>query len=282
MRNTKRRITPIGACLLLAACAGDPPRGPTVEVDPDAPVPTSPADATCVWNQAYQENSAPDSVADIVAQAHGCYVLLDPFDEPAARDAIPALVAEDNTVGCYISVGTCEEWREDFEAMRSACTSEVWPEWAGEYFVEDVDAALPFMLARVDQLADWGCDMVEFDNMDWAEGAEDYGLTVTVGEGQTYYNALCDRVHERGMGCMAKSTAAAAENFDGGTFESYPDELDWWAHEHLASFLDAGKLGVIFHYDEPDCADVSLWYRQRYGSGLSLLCEDPSVGGYGH
>ncbi len=267
--------------LLVSSCGG----GPTVVVDPDGVVPDSPASPVCLWNHAYQENYEHDSVADILAGAQDCYVLLDPYDDPLARDAIAEISAAGNTIGCYISVGTCEEWREDFAEIREFCITEEWAEWEGEFFVSDVNGIMPAMEARIDQLASWGCDMVEFDNMDWAEDEEQnvrFGLEVTPQQAIGYYQSLCDYVHAAGMECMAKSTREGAEDFDGGTFESSPDELDWWDHAHLQSFIDEGRLGIIFHYDERDCDDVALWYRQRYARGLSFLCEDPSIRGYRH
>ena len=268
--------------LSLACGCGTDERGPTVDVDPDAPVPQSPAEPLCLWNHAYQENSDADTIDAILAGARDCYVLLDPFDDPAARDAIGGLKDTGNTVGCYISVGTCEAWRDDFEEIRGYCSDREWAQWEGEFFVQDTAGIAPFMRARIEQLGAWGCDMVEFDNMDWAWETETYGFEVTLEESVAYYQGLCDHVHEQGMGCMAKSTREGAEDFDGGTFESFPDDLDWWEHADMQSFVDAGLPAVIFHYDEPDCDDVTLWYRQRYGSGVSVLCEDPSVGGYGH
>ena len=133
-------------------------------------------------------------------------------------------------------------------------------------------------------MAAWGCDMVELDNMDWADDEEQsraFQLDVTPQQGITYTQALCAYVHQSGMQCMAKNTRHGAM-FDGGTFESYPDELDWWEHDDLQSFVDEGRLAIIFHYDERHCDDVALWYRQRYGVGVSFLCEDPAVGGYRH
>ncbi len=248
-------------------------------------VPASPAAPLCLWNHAYQENTDADSVADILAGAQGCYVLLDPFYEAAAADAIAPLHAAGNVIGCYISVGTCEDWRDDFDDMREFCTAKEWGEWEGEFFVSDPDGILPWMQARIDQLAAWGCDMVEFDNMDWASDEDQnhrFQLAVTPDQAIAYTATLCDAVHTAGMGCMAKNTMDGLQGFDGGTFESYPDELDWWEHDHLQGFVDEGLPGVIFHYDEPDCADVTLWYRQRYGSGVSVLCEDPDLGGYQH
>ncbi len=50
--------------------------------------------------------------------------------------------------------------------------------------------------------------------------------------------------------------------------------------------LTVGATGsdwcLIFHYDEPSCDEVTDTYQERYGSGVSVLCEDPSVGGYVH
>lgn len=242
----------------------------------------------CVWNLAYQENTEPDSLAaalDPANGAHGCYVLVDPFDDDAVAAAIPSLQAAGNVVGCYVSVGTCEDWRADFADLKPACTAEQWPQWPGEFFVRDTDAARPWMEARIQRLAAWGCDLMELDNMDWAEdpaGAAQYGLSVTPPDAVAYYQGLCAFARARGVGCVAKSTAEGALDFDGMTVESSPDELDWWDHEAFRGFADAGKLAVIFHYGEADCAGAEAFYRARYGVGMSWLCEDPSAGGYVH
>jgi hypothetical protein len=247
----------------------------------EAPAPPS---ATCVWNQAYQENYDHDSVGEVLARAEGCYVLVDPFDCTVARDVISQMQQAGNSVGCYISVGTCEDWRDDFRELRSAgaCSSREWPQWKGEFFIVDVDAAIPVMRARVEQAADWGCDYVEFDNMDWAVDPEEYNLPITTEQGAAYYNAICDSVHELGMWCMAKSTRADASQFDGLTVDSSPDDLAWWEQGHLASTLEAGQLGIIVHYGEDDCAAAASNYREDYGDELSFFCESRDEKRYLH
>ena len=207
----RRSLLSSGLFAMLVACGGE--------------VPSSPTDSICVWNHAYQENTQADSVEAILAGAQDCYVLIDPFSDPAAVEAISTMQEAGNTVGCYISVGTCEDWRDDFDAIRDHCTDQVWPEWPGEFFVSNPDGVVPVMQARIDQLAAWGCDMVEFDNMDWASDPEHnarYGLAVTPEGAIAYYQGLCDHVHASGMKCMAKSTREGGEDFDGGTFESFP------------------------------------------------------------
>ena len=238
----------------------------------------------CVWNQAYQENYETDDAADAVREARDCYVLIDPFSD--ARNSIPALQASGNVVGCYISTGTCEDWRDDFDAVSPHCVSEQWGEWAGEYFVDETSEALvAAMKARIDRLADWGCDMVEFDNMDWAfddQQRRSYGFRASEDEAIAYNQTLCDHTHARGMGCMAKNTRRGAEQFDGVTFESYREERDWWTEAHLSGFLAEDKLGIIVHYDEPDCDGVYEQYTTQYGAALSYICEDRATRRYRH
>jgi cysteinyl-tRNA synthetase len=249
-----------------------------------------PSGAICVWNQAYQENYTEDEVSAMVANARGCYVLIDPFGSVEARNAISQLKAHENVVGCYISSGTCEDWRDDYEEMREFCVDTPWGEWAGEYFVDEPgNELIALMQKRIDTMATWGCDMVQFDNMDWAfddEKREAYGFGATPEEAIAYNQTLCDYTRGRGMGCMAKNTNEGAEDFDGVTFESYNDDTapgkDWWSHDELQGFLDAGKNCIIVHYDEPDCDDVYAQYRQVYGDGLSFICEDRSEKAYRH
>jgi len=240
----------------------------------------------CVWNQAYQQDYAPDTVAEILAGARGCYVLVDPFSDDDARSAIPTMKQAGNTVSCYISVGTCEDWRDDFSAMKPYCVSKQWGEWPGEYFVNRTAAELIALIeARVDKMATWGCNLVEFDNMDWAfdeSNRSQYGITATAADAETYNETLCAYVHAHGMGCMAKSSAQGATDFDGLTVESSPDDMDWWEPSHMKGMLAAGKIGIVVHYDETDCAGVLAHYQSEYGSKLSFICEDRGLKKYRH
>jgi len=240
----------------------------------------------CVWNQAYQENYEADTVADILAKARNCYVLLDPFESETARNAIPEIRQDGNIVGCYISVGTCEDWRADYSEMKQYCVSKAWGDWPGEYFVDRTDTGLEaLMLQRIDKMANWGCDMVEFDNMDWAfddDYRAEYGFQVTPGEGETYNQDLCQHARGKGMKCMAKSTTQGAEDFDGLTVESLPQEKDWWDHDDLQNILDAGRLGIIVHYNETDCQGIYDEYLGKYGNKLSFICEDRNLKKYVH
>lgn len=240
----------------------------------------------CVWNEAYQENYAADTVSEILAGARNCYVLIDPFANTDARAAVSQMKQAGNTVSCYISVGTCEDWRDDFAAIKPYCVSTQWGDWPGEYFVNRTDPALlALMKARIDKMTAWGCNMVEFDNMDWTFDPAyrtTYGIAATASDGEAYNEALCAYVHGNGMGCMAKSSAQGASDFDGLTVESSPGNTDWWNAADLTGMLSSRKIGIVVHYNETDCASVRATYQAKYGSKLSFICEDRALKKYRH
>ena len=240
----------------------------------------------CVYNQAYQETYREDNVGDILENAQECYVLVDPFSENFVPGNITGIRENGNSVGCYISVGTGEDWRDDFSVMRPFLVEKQWGEWAGEFFVnETTTGIIPIMEERIDQMADWGCDWIEFDNMDWSfdeKNRRQYHFEATSDDGEKYFQELCDYTHEQGMLCMSKNIRIGAENFDGITMESYHNEKNWWDDETLEGFLKEGKLTIIVHYDEPSCKDVYKEYLLRYDDGLSFICEDREMKDYMH
>ncbi|RKX91774.1 MAG: hypothetical protein DRZ90_14610 [Spirochaetes bacterium] len=239
-----------------------------------------------LWNQAYQENWKADSVVDILAAAHNAYVLLDPFDSLEAREAIPAIKARGNIVGAYISVGTGEDWRDDFDMLDGSLVEKYWGEWPGEYFIDRIsDDVMTVIKARIDKAAAWGADIVEFDNMDWAfddDARRKYGFHVSIEESLEYVNQLKDYAATLGLSCMAKNMTQGAESFAGVTYESGPSNREWWEKEDLIGFLEEGKLCVIFHYRERQPEKALSEYRERYGDKLLVLIETRSDRGYLH
>lgn len=238
-----------------------------------------------IYNQAYQENYDADKIPDIIAEAKSAYVLIDPFMDDV-HTKIAEIKANNNQVGAYISAGTGEDWRADFDQLKPFLVNQQWGEWAGEYFVKETTTGiLDIMKVRIDSMASWGCDWVEFDNMDWVyddEYRSTYGFTVTLEDGHDYIQALCDYTHQKGMKCMAKNMTEGFEGFDGALYESYSDEKNWWDVAGAKNFLAAGKLVIINHYDESDCHGVYKEYMDIYGNDVSYICEDSKLKKYIH
>lgn len=241
--------------------------------------------AIAVYNQAYNENYDSDPISYIVLNANDAYVLVDPFEDNVS-ESIATIKANENQVGAYISIGTGEDWRADFSDLQPYLVSQQWGEWPGEYFVNKTTTGIvEVMKARIDKIAAWGCDWVEFDNMDWAlydNVRQTYGLDVTKAEGIAYFQELCDYVHLKGMKCMAKNFVEDAEDFDGVTYESYNNEKNWWDESGAQSFLSAGKIVVIVHYNESSCNQVYADYMEIYNNDLSFICEDADLEKYVH
>jgi len=263
--------------MLILACAK--------EDNPDAGKPRGSEKAIPVYNQAYQENYEADKISDIIAHAKNAYVLVDPFQNNVAS-SIAQIKANGNQVGGYISIGTGENWRADFQQLKPYLVSKEWGEWAGEYFVNRTTTGIiAIMKARIDSMAQWGCDWVEFDNMDWVfddDMRNEYGFEVTQEEGIAYFNELCDYLHQKGMKCMAKNTVEGASNFDGVLYESYHSNKNWWENEGTIEFLNAGKLVIINHYNETQCDEVYRDYMNIYNNNISYICEDANLKKYVH
>lgn len=241
--------------------------------------------AIAVYNQAYQENFDVDKINDIETNAKNAYVLIDPF-QLGVSESIPNIKKNNNQVGAYISIGTGETYRTDYDEMKPYLVTKQWGQWPDEYFVNSTTTGIvDIMKLRIDKIADWGCDWVEFDNMDWIyddDLRKEYGFKVTQEEGITYYQELCEYVHSKGMKCMAKNTVENASDFDGVLYESYNFNKNWWDNSGAQSFLDEGKLVIVNHYNESDCGKVYSEYKGVYNNSLSFICEDSNLKKYVH
>ncbi len=238
-----------------------------------------------VYNQAYQENFEADTVADILLSARNAYVLVDSFDSNIINN-IKNIKANCNQVGGYISAGTGEIWRDDFEQLKPYLTSKEWSDWPGEFYVSYTNTGIvDVMKARIDKMALLGLDWVEYDNMDWidAQSIATFGLHTTKSASKVYINTLCDYTRQRGMKCMAKNTVDGFEHFDGVVYESHNNQKNSWDTEGAQSFIDAGKLVIINHYNESDCDGVYAEYKRFYNSDkISFICEDTNTQKYKH
>jgi len=243
------------------------------------------AKAIAVYNQAYQENYSADTIADILSNARNAYVLVDALEDDIGK-FVNQIKSKQNQVAGYISAGTGENYRSDFEDMKPYLSPTAWPQWPDEFFVsETTTGILPLMKKRIDKIATWGADWIEFDNMDWLneETRQQYNLSSTVAEANTYINLLCDHTHAKGMNCMAKNTVDNFPQFDGVIYESFHDEKNWWDTQATREFLAAGKLVIINHYNESRCDAVYAEYINFYDNeNISFICEDTATKKYKH
>ena len=238
-----------------------------------------------VYNHAYQENFSADKLDEINNNARNAYVLLDPFEDNVFSN-ISEIKNNNNQVSGYISAGTGEDWRSDYNQIFPYLSSIRWEQWEGESFVSQTTTGiLTVMKGRIDKMSSWGIDWVEFDSMDWLdeESRLTYNLEATIKESKEYINKLCDYTHSKGMKCMAKNTVDGFAGFDGVTYESYRSNKNWWDKQGTEDFLASGKLVIINHYNESDCDGVYRDYKNTYNNeNISFICEDRNLKKYKH
>eukprot|EP00752_Nemacystus_decipiens_P018377 g16486.t1 len=136
----------------------------------------------------------------------------------------PKSVVEDlqdkgKAVMCYISGGTAEEFRDDFNLFPEEAKGGIVTFAEGDTFPDEkwldlrrLDLVAPIMLDRLDTLQAKGCDAVEWDNADLPVhdlGLSDGGHVVL--DVQIAYNAwMAAQTHARGMGVAMKNNNEAA------------------------------------------------------------------------
>ena len=281
----KKRVAIIIGIISLVGC-GSGGSSNSVDTEDESSSPIGTKAPIAIYNQAYQENFDADTIDEIIDSAKNGYVLVDPFMEEITPNHISKLKEKNNQVGGYISVGTGEDWRDDFEEIEPYLTTKVWDEWEGEYYVSQTTTGIvDVMKKRIDKMADWGIEWVEFDNMDWFDEdiKNQYNLETTQTEATTYINTLCNYTHLKGMKCMAKNSVEGFENFDGVLYESYHNKKNWWDEDGTKSFLRKDKLVIINHYNEKNCDTVYEEFQDHYNThSISFICEDIGLKKYKH
>lgn len=249
----------------------------------------------CFYNTAYEDNNFLDKQDYTLRTANNCYVLIDAnnFDSlSSVVDYTNALKTKNNTIGCYMSVGTIENWRSDFNdfVVGVDYQSRQWPEWPGEYMIKAnanghvTDNTIALMKKRIDTLATLGCEYIEMDNMDINENNK---LTNIKGAAMRAYNTkLCKYMHSCELKCMAKNTGPSDpdyELFDGLSVESNPKNKNWWGTKHALKFKN--KPFMISHYKEKtvdDCMNVWAKYRSIYKNMFGFICSQYETKHYIH
>lgn len=195
-----------------------------------------------------------------------------------ATDQLKAAKARGQTVLCYFSVGTAEDWRADFPAFPAAVKGPEWPEWPGEYFldVRAQDVLLPIMQARFQACADAGADAVDPDNQDqqWAEA-----FAVTEADVVAYMRALADIAHGMGLQIGQKNNPDTVVELV-GTLDFIVTEdcfNDGWC-EAVLPYAKAGKPVYAIEYTDT-AVDFAAACAYGTAHGLSFILKDRALSG---
>lgn len=253
----------------------------------------------CYYNTAYEENNYIDDLQYTLNTSQNCYVLLDLDNFESDKQFIEytkKLKTNNNTIGCYMSVGTVEDWRKDFKSFKKGhdYQSKQWNEWQGEYMIKGSGKnnypsanTVSLMKKRIDKFTQMGCEYIEMDNMDIDETNK---MTNINGKQMRKYNLeLCNYIHSKKLMCMAKNSSPSDDDymvFDGLVTESYPNEIDWWGSKLAFNYIYQNKPFMISHYNEKSVDDcLGIWgiYRQKYNNTVfGFACSQKETKHYIH
>jgi len=148
---------------------------------------------------------------------------LDAFDSDAryVQEAVDA----GTTVWCYVSVGTAEDYRDDWaelvaldNAARANGEEPILggdlPAWPGERWlnIQVYPVFLDVMISRLRTCAEKGFTLVEFDNMD--AYTNDTGLTLTEQDTRAYIATLVGEANDRGLGVIHKNAEGLIDDLE--------------------------------------------------------------------
>lgn len=191
---------------------------------------------------------------------------------------VEAAVDQGSTPWCYLSVGSAEDWRDDYaelvaldEAERAACRDGIlgrdYDGWEGERWlnVADYPVFIGVMEARLDVCAAKGFRLVEYDNME--TDGDTAGFDFGQAEVREYVGALLDATEARGMGAIHKNATHLIDlepRFDALLLE---DCVLWSFCAEAEPYVSAGK--PVFNAEYPQS-----WRDEGEEFDLDRVCRD--------
>ena len=162
---------------------------------------------------------------------------------------------------CYVSVGTAENYRDDYDLFPQSVVGKTYGDWPDERFIDirARDVIMPIMKARIDACAALGFDAIEPDNMDTWDN--DTGFELTSDEQVRYMRELSDYARFKGLEIAQKNApdfvADYLDRFDFAIVESC---FQYDFCDAYQPYLDAGKDVLAAEYPEQ-------------GINMSQVCE---------
>ena len=186
---------------------------------------------------------------------------------------------------CYLSIGTAEEFRDDYEAFATLDVEEraagnegvlggVLPDWQDERWLNlrRSDVLLPLMEARLDICEDKGFELVEFDNMDGH--TNDTGLDLSAQEVRAWVVSLIASAADRGLEVIHKNATDLVFDLEPSVAALLLEScvLDGFCGEAALPFIESGKPVMNAEYPE-------RWRTEGRQFDLDEVCAESESAG---
>jgi hypothetical protein len=269
--HTSRRFVAIVLAIVwAAACSGGSPTPPGAR-SPSSGGAGSPASIPA--GDEHQSATAPSPTWDIILQSDNLPDRPPPVDflELDGFETSTAFVAAANAAGtktiCYISIGTAESFRPDYQQLTSlpGARGHAFPGFDGDFYlnINMWTSFIPVMDARLRMCRDKGFQLVDFDVIDAFEGDPDtLGFTASEQTQLDYVQDMARRAQEYRLGTVQKNASALSEtlepHFDAALYEECV-RLDFC--DSAAPYLRAGK--PVFNVEYPES-----WPRRKFDKAI--------------
>ncbi|CAN0235229.1 unnamed protein product, partial [Scytosiphon promiscuus] len=179
--------------------------------------------------------------------------------QDAGQAIIDELHENGKRVGCYISIGTVENWREDEDEFPTSAIGRVTSGLANERWIDIGNLEIrDIMTGRVEKAANMSCDAVEPGNM-MNYAVEGTGVSVSEVE-QIEYNAwFAEEVHAHGMSVGLKNAV--------GLVSILVDAFDFALNEECHEWNECGV------YEDTFLAEGKPVFNVEYNLNTSV-CEE--------
>ena len=144
---------------------------------------------------------------------------------------------------CYFSAGTIEDFRSDRSTFPATIVGNTVAAWPSERWIDVTRATVvgPLMRARMDRADSFGCDGVDFDNVDGF--MHPTGFDITRAEQLRYNIWLAAEAHSRGMSAGLKNDLLQVPELVG--------HYEWLISESCINYNECGRTAPFIQANKP-------------------------------
>ena len=164
-------------------------------------------------------------------------------DSGASQESINAAKATGARLMCYISAGSAENWREDFEQIPASVIGNAYNGWPGEWWLDirQIEKLAPIMRARMDVCAAKGFDVLDPDNINGYEN--DTGFTLSQDDAVAYIRWLAAEAHLRGLAFSLKNGESLLDRIT--------DDIDMMQSESCYFYKNCQQVAKLTRSNKP-------------------------------
>ncbi len=183
--------------------------------------------------------------------------------------AVRAVHEPSRALHCYVSVGTAEPWRPDYDQFSESAIGKAVADYPQERWLDVRDGSvLSVIEARLTQAASTGCDGVELSNL--SVHSADSGFPLTLADERGYAQALIAACHARGLSAGISASddlvPLLAETADWGLTE------ECLAYDSCSAWQALTRLGKpVYMIEYGSSSDAPALCPEAASLGFSLV-----------